>query len=175
MHQDLWIFGYGSIMWKVDFDYLEKRVSHIRDWNRRFWQGSTDHRGLPDAPGRVVTLVDAPGTDCWGMAYRIKSDHYTRILGELDYREKGGYERLNLPIYFADGDCVQGLTYQASDQNPNFLGHAPDNDIAAQIARAEGPSGTNKEYILQLDRTLRDLKLQDDHVSSLANLVRSHH
>ncbi|MDX5329335.1 MAG: gamma-glutamylcyclotransferase, partial [Marinobacter sp.] len=67
----VWLFGYGSLIYKVDFPFLEQRPASIRGWARRFWQGSHDHRGTPEAPGRVVTLIEQPGAVCRGMAFRV--------------------------------------------------------------------------------------------------------
>jgi len=88
-HQPVWLFGYGSLIYKADFPFLERRPATIRDWARRFWQGSHDHRGTPDRPGRVVTLIQTPGALCTGMAYRITPD----VFEHLDHREKNGYLR----------------------------------------------------------------------------------
>ena len=171
MTEDLWLFGYGSIMWKVDFEFIERKPGFVSGWTRRFWQGSIDHRGVPGAPGRVVTLIESPGSDCWGLAYRISRQREKTILEALDYREKGGYERLDLPVCLSSGHTVNGLTYHASEDNPNFLGDAPQLEIAKQIVTAIGPSGSNKEYILQLDQALRDHDFEDKHVSSLVRLI----
>jgi len=167
------VFGYGSLIWRVDFPFDEKRPAYIEGWARRFWQGSTDHRGVPGAPGRVVTLVAAPGERCWGMAYRLHGDTFQDALDHLDYREKGGYERLALEILFDDGTCVAGITYHATADNPNYLGEAHEKDIARQIAQSAGPSGHNVEYVLQLERSLKEMNATDKHVFDIALQVRA--
>ena len=171
MSADIWLFGYGSIMWKTGFNYEERRLALLRDHARRFWQGSEDHRGIPGAPGRVVTLIHAPGELCWGMAYRLHADQLEETLSSLDYREKGGYARESIIMEFEDGHTATGMTYFATRDNPHFLGEAPDEDIARQIASSHGPSGSNKAYILQLNQTLLNHRIRDDHVSVLTDLV----
>ncbi|RUR31972.1 gamma-glutamylcyclotransferase [Vreelandella andesensis] len=170
-HTDIWLFGYGSLIWKADFAYLERQPAYITGWARRFWQGSHDHRGTPDAPGRVATLIRAPGAVCHGMAYRITPE----VLAPLDVREKNGYlrEKVTLTFLTARDDAqtekatTEGLIYLAAEDNPAFLGDAPLNDIAHQIAHSHGPSGSNKAYLLNLAQALRELGTDDAHVFAI--------
>lgn len=172
MNNDLWIFGYGSIIWRVDFPYLEQQPAFIKNWTRRFWQGSTDHRGVPGKPGRVVTLISQPGEVCWGRAYRVKENQQEEILSALDYREKGGYDRLSIEVFFDESRSASGLTYHATTENPNYLGEASISDIARQIILSEGPSGTNRDYAHKLNEALQEMNALDAHVSSVAERVR---
>jgi glutathione-specific gamma-glutamylcyclotransferase len=168
-----WVFGYGSLIWRADFPFEKRRAGFIDGYCRRFWQGSTDHRGVPDAPGRVVTLVPEPGSRCWGVAYGVAASDLERVIELLDLRECGGYTRRELPLFFADGEIASALVYFATPDNPNFLGPAPLPQIAAQVLAARGPSGPNPEYVLRLAESITALGADDPHVSSLAELVRA--
>ena len=169
-----WIFGYGSLVWRPAFPFRRRRPAFVRGWARRFWQGSTDHRGVPGAPGRVVTLVPEAAT-CWGAGYEIDSAEAGHILDLLDLREQGGYERHDVVLHFSDNgpedDCNRGLVYVATPANRNYLGPAPLDEIAAQVRGSSGPSGHNVEYVLQLARALRDMNARDDHVFALERLL----
>ncbi|MEE2778184.1 MAG: gamma-glutamylcyclotransferase [Acidobacteriota bacterium] len=166
----MWIFGYGSLVWRPEMSFEECRPSFIDGWTRRFWQGSTDHRGVPEAPGRVVTLLRKPGERCWGMAYRIADSDLHSVLEQLDFREKGGYERRRVHVRFADAVAggTAGLVYIATPANPNYLGPAPLADIVRQVRGSSGPSGDNLEYVQRLAASLAAIGARDDHVFEIA-------
>jgi len=123
----LWIFGYGSLVWRPAFPHLRACPASITGYARRFWQGSTDHRGLPGRPGRVVTLIanqsgdpsDPPsargksgdrGERCWGTAYEIRAGDSDEVLAGLDHRERGGYERVELAVEIWDAGSPSSLS-----------------------------------------------------------------
>ncbi|CUS47741.1 MAG: cation transport protein ChaC [Idiomarinaceae bacterium HL-53] len=165
-NQPVWVFGYGSLIYKVDFPYLERRPASIRGWHRRFWQGSHDHRGTPEDPGRVLTLVAEPNAECVGMAYLVMPD----VFEHLDHREKNGYLRIETTFSFIDEQkphTANGLVYIATAENAAYLGAATEREIAAHIARSSGPSGANDEYVLKLAQALRDLNTEDTHVFAI--------
>lgn len=165
-HHSVWLFGYGSLIYKADFPYLQRRPASIANWTRRFWQGSHDHRGTPEAPGRVVTIIEEAGAICHGMAYLVAPE----VFAHLDHREKNGYLRLATTITFDDrggdigGDSVIGLVYIATPDNTAFLGEASEQEIARHIARSTGPSGPNSDYLNHLASALRELGRHDQHV-----------
>lgn len=170
----MWVFGYGSLVWRPAFGHVRSAPARIEGWARRFWQGSTDHRGVPGAPGRVATLVPDPDAHCWGRVYEVTADHRDDVLAALDFREKGGYERhiMRAAVVGLDVAAVDALTYLATPENPNYLGPAPLGAMADQIVSAVGPSGPNPEYLLKLDEALRGMGQRDPHVSTLAEAVR---
>lgn len=170
---DLWVFGYGSLVWRPSFPHRERRPALLRGFARRFWQGSTDHRGVPGAPGRVVTLVEDAGARCWGRAFRVAASERPAVMAKLDYREKGGYSLVEVALEFPDHgpETTDGLVYVALPGNPNYLGPAPMVDIAAQVSVSHGPSGANPEYVLNLAHALRDMGAEDDHVFELEALL----
>jgi len=170
-----WLFAYGSLLWRPGFSFDERVRGYIRGWSRRFWQGSPDHRGVAEAPGRVVTLVPSELELCWGVAYRLGDSTREAILDSLDLREQGGYERHSVEFHCADGHrsgAFSALVYLAGPENPHYLGPAPLYSIAEQARRAQGPSGGNLDYVLRLSASLGELGVQDDHVEELAALLR---
>lgn len=172
VRDDLWIFGYGSLIWRPEFPYEERLPGYIVGYSRRFWQRSTDHRGTPQAPGRVVTLLADPDALCWGMAYRVTPADRDAVLASLDHREQAGYERITTPVFVDQGRrTITALVYIASAQNPHYAGPAPLDAIARIVRASHGPSGSNLEYVLRLAQALDELGVRDAHVSELAERV----
>ena len=153
----VWLFGYGSLIYKAGFDFLERQAAHIQGWERRFWQGSHDHRGTPEAPGRVLTLIPVEGAECGGMAYRITPGQ----LDAIDEREKNGYLRTEIEFHLADGRHVLGLVYVADPHNAAWLGPATDEEIARHIAPPSGPRGPTPRHLLPLAAAPRAMALAD--------------
>ena len=169
----VWLFGYGSLIWRPDIEYVDRRPARVLGWARRFWQGSHDHRGVPEAPGRVVTLIREAGSICDGMAYLVDRDAVEETFAQLDHREKNGYERHAVDLAFKDeAGREDGVVYIAPVNNFAYLGEAPLADMANQIYRAAGPSGRNLDYLLELARALRALDAEDEHVFQLEAAVR---
>jgi glutathione-specific gamma-glutamylcyclotransferase len=166
---ELWIFGYGSLIFRPDFPYVARSVGFITGWTRRFWQASLDHRGTPERPGRVATLVESTDARCWGVAYRVDDAHRAQVLDYLDVRECGGYSRASLPFFDRDAQPLPDvLVYIADRANPNYRGPEATHDIAACVRAACGLSGPNREYVLQLAAALDTIGADDPHVFELA-------
>ena len=172
----VWVFGYGSLIWRPSFNFLNARVAWVDGWSRRFWQGSTDHRGIPGAPGRVVTLVEIPDQYCGCVAYEIESEVATQVFAELDRREIQGYGRWEVEMRLNNGETIGGIVYIAMENNPHYLGDDVLSHIAKQIACARGPSGSNWDYVKRLGEALRDFGIVDTHVfeveKAVARLIR---
>jgi cation transport regulator ChaC len=179
MRTKVWIFGYGSLVWNPGFSFEESQIGYIRGWARRFYQGSTDHRGVPGSPGRVATLVADATATCWGVAYQVAGDSLESIFSYLDYREKGGFSRHHIDFYPRTDRTTHPqpisntYVYVAQDDNPNYLGPAPILEMAQQIFLSTGPSGSNQEYLTRLAQRLRIMGVNDEHVFELEQHVHA--
>ncbi|KAL2159154.1 hypothetical protein VTH06DRAFT_2586 [Thermothelomyces fergusii] len=169
-------------------------------WIRSFLPTSQDHRGTPEAPGRVVTLIsrsyweqlvdhhDSAPDKVWGVAYRIKADHVAEVKEYLDIREINGYTIHYTPFYPAPGvdpallpqtrhdDCsFRTLVYIGTPDNDQFVGPQDPQELAEHIYRSSGPSGLNRDYLWGLEAALGELSPEsgDEHVTDLSDRVRA--
>jgi gamma-glutamylcyclotransferase, plant len=186
--KDIYIFGFGSLIFKADFEFSHRIEGHIRGYKRVFYQGSTDHRGTVQYPGRTVTLIQSSSAITPGVAYRLSGSPSTqrRTLEYLEHREKQYDLREKVDVYSHDGQVLvkDALVYIATDNtetNPNWLGPPPSNDqaglevIALQIATAHGPSGPNYEYLFRLADAMRSMGVDekdDEELFMLESLVK---
>lgn len=167
-----WVFAYGSLIWRPAFAYEERRPAFVRGYARRFWQASPDHRGTPEAPGRVATLVPEDGAVCGGCAYRLDASAADAILAALDVREQAGFERKVVALFDAEGvHFADGLVWIAPHDNAYFVREDSVAAIADVVRARHGPSGSNAEYVRELDAALRALGVHDEHVRGVARAL----
>ncbi len=168
------VFAYGSLIWRPGFAALRRERAVLPGWARRFWQASTDHRGFPHAPGRVVTLVRDDVARCEGFAFEIDAASADDVLAALDVRESGGYERTRVALQRPDGAALgDAWVWIAHPGNPHWAGGEHDDAVIAQIHHAVGPSGANLEYVLALADALVAEGIDDDEVEGLAARLRA--
>ena len=157
-----WIFAYGALMWKPEFEYLEIRSALLRGYHRAFCIFSNVYRGSVEKPGLVLGL--AHGGACRGRAFRILRAHEATVLAGLDAREQvtGVYLRRQLPV---DLGTALGRTlahaYVADPAHLQYAGKVAPEDAARIIATASGSMGANRDYFESTEAHLETLGIRD--------------
>ena len=165
--RDLWVFGYGSLMWDPAFDFAEVRRARIDGYSRQFiLKDVRGGRGNHDQPGLFAALDDGPGCD--GLAFRIAADHLEEATALLWQREQiePGY----LPVIVRThlDDCeVEALTFVADHSAEVIAPGLPHNTQVEYIATASGILGTSAEYLGGIVAKLRELGIEDAETAEL--------
>ena len=172
--EDLWVFGYGSLIWRPGFEYLERVPARLTGAHRGLCVFSHVHRGTPERPGLVMGL-DLGGA-CRGIAYRVAAAqrratiHYLRAREQVTmvYRETvRGVTLLTNPE-----QRVQALVYMVDRGHPQYAGRL---DLATQlhlVRQGHGQSGNNRDYVLSTVQALEALGLHDRDLHLLAEKLR---
>ena len=165
--QDLWVFGYGSLIWNPAFHYIEKRPALLRGWHRRFCLKMFMGRGSPQTPG-VMLALDQGGT-CHGVAFRIAAGKVREELGILWQREMygGAYHARLVPLE-AEGEPIAAVTFVINHDHPRYIREISLEQTAALIATGCGDLGTCREYLENTVKHLGELGLSDEGLVRIA-------
>lgn len=170
----LWVFGYGSLVWKPGFQPGQTAIGYVEGLARKFWQGNETHRGVPGKPGRVATLVEEKQAITHGVALELKGEE---ALDYLNNREMtlGGYIQEFVTFHPTHKEIppFPVLVFIATPQSKHWLGPTCESLIAKQVVDSCGPSGHNVEYVVKLAMWLRETfpKVWDDHLYTIETYI----
>ena len=176
-----WVFGYGSLMWRPGFEYLERRKARLSGYRRAFALRSVRYRGTPEAPGLVLGLDWDPNAVCTGMAFRVcptRGDAVRAYLAERELVTRSYFEVLH-PIVLdpAPGDdaaqTAEAICYILDRTHPQYCGGLTLEEQARIIARSAGPAGTNRDYLHNTVAHLVELGVEDGDLFALDRMVRA--
>ena len=168
-----WVFGYGSLMWRPGFAYLERARARVRGRRRAFCIYSVHHRGTPERKGLVLGL--APGGSTVGTAYRVAEADWAQTYAYLVEREQPTetYVEAKVTAQLADGRAVEALTFLSDRSHPQWAGVLPPETQARLIAGASGLSGRNVDYLSDLIAHLREDGVRDPAMDALLQRVQA--
>jgi len=168
---DLWIFGYGSLMWDPGFSYVRSCSALLRGYHRTFCVYSHRYRGTPERPGLVLGL--ARGGACRGVGYLVSERQVEGALEALWAREMSRRTYQPRLVRVTLGDiATHALAFVADPAGSSYAGRLSAEQTAALIARGVGARGANVEYLANTLRHLDQLGVHDPHLHKIFALVR---
>ena len=170
---DLWLFAYGSLIWKTEFEVAEKRPARVHGHHRALQMWSRVNRGTPERPGLVLALIS--GGSCRGMALRIQADHVPDMLPQLWQREMPNpvYDPKWLPCQTPQGP-VQALAFTLSRHSPSYTGVLHASHYRDIFQHAVGRYGSTLDYARLTCDHLRAIGIQDAELERVVALAAPH-
>ena len=170
---DLWVFGYGSLMWRPGFASLEVQLARLHGFHRSLCVYSWVHRGSEQRPGLVFGL-DRGGA-CVGRAFRVAAENRDAVVAYLYEREMvtAVYVPRLSNLTLADGRRVRGLVFVVDRGHRQYAGRLLPDDAARVVRGAAGQSGPNPEYVQSTLEHLRELRIRDHYLETVADLLET--
>jgi cation transport protein ChaC len=171
----VWVFGYGSLMWRPGFAYEDRRIARLHGYHRHFCVWSHRYRGSPRVPGLVLGLDR--GGSCRGVAYRIAPDQAEAVLAYLHEREMitGVYRPSRLAMTVAGGASahprIVAQTYVVDRAHPQYAGALSEPELAALVIQGVGTAGPCHEYLVNTVGHLQDLGIPDRRLERMLAMV----
>jgi glutathione-specific gamma-glutamylcyclotransferase len=167
-HEDLWIFGYGSLIWRPDFEFAERRPAKVYGWHRALKMWSRINRGTPECPGLVFGMLS--GGCCQGMVFRVPHHSGRDVLTQLWSREMAlaVYDPRWLVCQTSHGP-IRALAFTLSRKSPSHTGVLTEDEYRSIFAQAAGIYGTTRDYA---HRTLEELQLHNIRDRGLERLLK---
>ncbi len=167
---DIWVFGYGSLMWRPGFPHLEVAPALLHGYHRAFCIYSVHHRGSRERPGLILGLDR--GGSCRGRAFRVAAADAEATIAYLDDRElvTHVYRRRTIPVVISGGR-IATVCYVADPGHEQYAGTLPPAEAASIILGAEGVSGNNPDYLRSTVKHLDELGIADGPIHELMALV----
>jgi cation transport protein ChaC len=171
----LWVFGYGSLIWKPDLAFDRRVTARVHGYHRRLCLWSRVNRGTPDRPGLVAGLDR--GGSCAGIVYRVPAASVPPEFKRLWDREMfmGSYAPRWLRCHLADGTDVQALAFVVRQDVSNYAGRLSEAQILEVFRRGScGRFGTSLDYLVNTVRSLHEHGLRDPHLERLVRHAGLH-
>jgi cation transport protein ChaC len=164
------VFGYGSLMWRPGFDYLEMHTARLHGYHRSLCVWSWVHRGTQQSPGLVFGLDS--GGSCLGRVFRVPAAGKQTVADYLYAREMVTpvYRPRLQKVYYA-GTMVVALTFVVDRRHPQYAGKLAAETAAMTVGGARGQSGCNKDYLVNTVAHLEELGIYDPQLNRIKNLL----
>jgi len=169
----LWVFGYGSLMWRPGFPFVERQRAQLFGYHRSLCVFSHVHRGTPERPGLVLGLDR--GGRCHGVAFRVAPEEAAATVHYLREREQATavYLERQLPVRLVDGQRITALAYVVDRKHPQYAGRLSFEETVDLVRRGEGISGRNPDYVRSTHEHLIGMGVVDPLLERLTGAVES--
>jgi len=172
--QDVWIFGYGSLIWRPEFDFTESRLARLEQHHRALCLWSRINRGTPEVPGLVFGLEQG-GEGCGGMVFRIPAHKVRETFATVWVREMstGAYYPKWCECRTEQG-AVSALTFIINRDAGSYVSEPHEDELISIVLRAHGIYGSCLDYVMQTAVALRQAGICDARLARLADRLALH-